>query len=155
MCKTTKDLVLQAIWLVGKLKPNVFHTKWLATAQAAWLEECSLVQDIKHCEKSVILHIIHMVSYGVVLEKDFCTIVSPNLANATSEYISHVSRQISYSAPGGASCELGSCEQALAEGNDGEWRRIICCLAIVTSDFFTPLGGFCNAPGRQGALELG
>ena len=55
MCRTVKELMQQATWLVGQFKPNIFYTKWLASFQAEWLEECSRVEDVKHCKCTLLL----------------------------------------------------------------------------------------------------
>ena len=55
MCRTVKELMQQATWLVGQFKPNIFYTKWLASFQAEWLEECSRVEDVMHCKCTLLL----------------------------------------------------------------------------------------------------
>ena len=49
-CTTAGDLMKQAAWLVGQCKQSVFHDKWLASLQGMWLEECTRVEDYKHCK---------------------------------------------------------------------------------------------------------
>ena len=50
MCRTVNEIMQQVTWLVGQFKPNIFHPRWLASTQSAWLEEFSRVEDVKRCK---------------------------------------------------------------------------------------------------------
>ena len=66
MCKTAKELLQQATWLMGQFKPAVLKPEWKQSGQAEWKGECCHVGDLKHC-KQLIEHLgTHAINWEAV-----------------------------------------------------------------------------------------